>query len=74
MGPVVQLCGSPRDLKPRFRELRDLEYLELENRESENLESENRELENLERCRNTRQRTRAKGSESEKVQVPLEVL
>jgi len=63
-GPVVQLCSSPRDLKPRFRELRDLEYSELENRESENSE----------RHRNTRQRTGAKGSELEMVQVPSEVL
>jgi len=68
-GPVVQLCGSPRDLKPRFRELGDSEYSESENRESEN-----RELENSERCRNTRQRTGAKGLESGMVQVPLEVL
>ena len=50
-GSVVQLCGSPRDLKPRVGELGDLEHLESENRESENLE----------RCRNTRQRTGAKG-------------
>ena len=63
-GPVVQLCGSPRDLKPRFRELRDSEYLESENRESENSE----------RRRNTRQRTGAKGLESETAQVSLEVL
>ena len=28
-GPVVQLCGSPRDLKPGFGELGDLEYLEM---------------------------------------------
>ena len=74
MGPVVQLCGSPRDLKPRFGELGDSEYLESENRESENLESENKESENSERCRNTRQRTGAKGLELETVQVPSEVL
>ena len=51
MGPVVQLCDSPRDLKPGFGELGDSEHSELENRE----------LENLERHRNMRQRTGAKG-------------
>ena len=65
-GPVVQLCGSPRDLRPRFRELRDLEYSELENRESENSEIEVRSwraqrLEGSEIHRKMRQRTGAKG-------------
>ena len=50
-GTSCAVVYSPRDLKPRFRELRDSEYLELENRESENLE----------RHRNTRERTGAKG-------------
>ena len=51
MGPVVQLCGSPRDLRPRFGELGDSEYSELENRESEGSEMHMK----------MRQRTGAKG-------------
>jgi len=66
MGPVMQLCGSPRDLRPRFRELGDSEHLELKNRESENSEIRVRSQrawrsEGSEMHRKTRQRTGAKG-------------
>jgi len=51
MGPVVQLCSSPRDLKPGFRALGV----------GEQRVGELGESENSERHRNTRQRTGAKG-------------